>query len=405
MLAAEDRPLALFHGAVHVARDTAQTAPRFDLEPLPAANVPVDRLKTWFRRAVEVRDSDGAERVLQTAIAGDATPVELADMLLVAATDHVYLDAGHVLDFINKACEYLDVVGWSEAQLTLPSLVSGLCSAQRSEEQNAWRNPIDLLELMAPHLEGVPRVRLGDERLGDRFDALAGEVLQDDPGAGAAAISAALLRGVSADEVGQAVAHAAVLRIGRFPISNEFGDWDTVHNTWTSCQALAQALTRAPSVELVRGLYHAAMRIYLDRFLNVPPARLPDERASSNDLGAGRLETRLLELLDREQQVAAAASAVDETVAHGDADQVIGTLGHALLREDAEFHAYQTFEAGVRQYHALRAQHPLAARRTLTSITRYLAAHAPTPRAMHQTYQIAVRLLRGDDLSVAVAED
>ena len=63
-------------------------------------------------------------------------------MLLVAATDHVYLDAGHVLDFINKACEYLDLVGWSEAQLTLPSLVSGLCTAQRSEEQNAWRNPI-----------------------------------------------------------------------------------------------------------------------------------------------------------------------------------------------------------------------------------------------------------------------
>ena len=73
VLAAEDRPLALFHGAVHVARDTAQTAPRFDLEPLPAANVPVDRLKTWFRRAVEVRDSDGAERVLQTAITGDAS--------------------------------------------------------------------------------------------------------------------------------------------------------------------------------------------------------------------------------------------------------------------------------------------------------------------------------------------
>ncbi len=42
-------------------------------------------------------------------------------MLFAAATDHVYLDAGHVLDFINKACEYLDLVGWSEARLTLPT--------------------------------------------------------------------------------------------------------------------------------------------------------------------------------------------------------------------------------------------------------------------------------------------
>ena len=79
------------------------------------------------------------------------------------------------------------------------------------------------------------------------------------------AITAALERGVALGEVGRAIAHAAVLRIGRFHTSNEFADWDAVHNTWTSCQALAQALTRAPSRELARGLYHAAMRVYLDR--------------------------------------------------------------------------------------------------------------------------------------------
>ncbi len=51
------------------------------------------------------------ERVLQTAIACGASPTLLADVLLAAATDHVYLDAGHVIDFINKGCEYLDLVG------------------------------------------------------------------------------------------------------------------------------------------------------------------------------------------------------------------------------------------------------------------------------------------------------
>ena len=193
------------------------------------------------------------------------------------------------------------------------------------------------------------------------------------------------------------------MRIGRFPISNEFGDWDTVHNTWTSCQALAQALARAPSPELARGLYHAAMRIYLDRFLNVPAARLPDERPAAK---VSRMAPRTCSsCLDREQQVAPAAAAVDAALANGDHAQVMRTLGHALLREDAEFHGYQTLEAGVRQFTALQPEHPLAARRTLTSITRYIAAHAPTPRAMHQTYQIAVRLLRGDDLTVADESD
>jgi hypothetical protein len=356
-------------------------------------------LKEWIRRAVEVRDEDGAERILQTAIAGGSEPPVLADMLFAAATDHVYLDAGHVLDFINKGCEYLDLVGWSEASSTLPTLVGGLCRAQRSEEQNAWRNPIDLIEILDSHLHRLTTIQTGAMPLGDRFDALVAAVLEDDPTAGADAITSALQRGIAPAEVASAIAHASVLRIGRFHTSNEFADWDSVHNTWTSCQALVQALRRAPSPELARGLYHAAMRVYLDRFLNVPAARLPDERprAVNGHVNAGTL----LELMDREQQVATVAQAVDSLVAAGDSDGVIRVLGHAVLREDSDFHGYQTLEAGVQQFTLLRAEHPLAARRTLVSISRYLAAHAPTPRALHQTYQIAVRLMRGDDLTIA----
>jgi hypothetical protein len=191
-----------------------------------------------------------------------------------------------------------------------------------------------------------------------------------------------------------------VLRIGRFHTSNEFADWDAVHNTWTAAQALAQALVRAPSPELARGLYHQALRVYLDRFLNIPAARLPDERASPLAVDS----EGLLELLDREQQVLAAAALADQVVASGNTEGFIHVLGHAVLREDADFHAYQTLEAGVRQFFALRSSHPVAARRTLVSVTRFVAAHAPTPRALFQTYRIAERLLRGEDLTVA-AED
>jgi nitrite reductase/ring-hydroxylating ferredoxin subunit len=401
-LNAEDRPLALFHGAVRVAEDTRGSSPRFDLEPLPSTDVASDRLEVWFRRAVEVRDQDGAERVLQTAIANAASPDVLANMLFAAATDHVYLDAGHVLDFINKACEYLDQVGWADARQTLPSLVDGLCRAQRSEEQNAWRHPVDLVELLAPHLERASRLSPGKLTLNDRFDELVGAILEDDPSSGIEAISAALERGIALAEVGQAVAHAAALRVGRFHISNEFADWDAVHNTWTAAQALSQALRRVPSLSLARGLYHAALRIYLDRFLNIPAARLPDERSVSSNGNVA--PDHLLELLDREQQVAAAASLLDGVLASGPSAAVIPVLGRAVFREDADFHAYQTLEAGVRQFRGLSETHPLAARRTLVAITRYLAAHAPTPRAQYQTYHIAERLLRGEDLTVAADE-
>jgi hypothetical protein len=401
-LNAEDRALALFHGSIHVADSTRDSSPRFDLEPLPATEVPPKRLEVWFRRAVEVRDQDGAERVLQTAIANNASPTVLATMLFAAATDHVYVDAGHVLDFINKACEYLDLVGWSEAKQTLPSLVDGLCRAQRSEEQNAWRHPVDLIGLVTPHLERLSHVRPGQLELSDQFDALVSTILEDDPGAGIAAISAALERGVSLAEVGQAVAHAAALRVGRFHTSNEFADWDAVHNTWTAAQALAQALQRAPSLSLARGLYHAALRIYLDRFLNIPAARLPDERSTASN-GVVTSDV-LLELLDREQQVAPAAALVDSMLSRECSPQVIPLLGRAVLREDSDFHMYQTLEGGVRQFRALSTTHALAARRTLVSITRYVAAHAPTPRARYQTYHIAERLLRGEDLTLATED-
>jgi hypothetical protein len=112
----------------------------------------------------------------------------------------------------------------------------------------------------------------------------------------------------------------------------------------------------------------------------------------------------VLELLDREQQVAAAASLVDEVLARGQSAALIPVLGRAVFREDAELHAYQTLEAGVRQFRALASTHALAARRTLVSISRYLAADAPTTRAQYQTYHTAERLLRDDDLTLATED-
>ena len=56
-----------------------------------------------------VRHRDAAERTVLTAIAGDASPAALSDLLFAAETDRAYADGGHSLDFINKAFECLDV--------------------------------------------------------------------------------------------------------------------------------------------------------------------------------------------------------------------------------------------------------------------------------------------------------
>ena len=77
-------------------------------------------------------------------------------------------------------------------------------------------------------------------------------------------------------------------------------------------------------------------------------------------------------------------------------NELIATLAHALLREDAGFHAYQMLEAGVRQFGEWGNTGP--GRHILIAVARYLAAHSPTERAALQTADIAQRLLRGGEL-------
>ena len=107
-------------------------------------------------------------------------------------------------------------------------------------------------------------------------DGLAREILGDSPSDIIDAIKAAIRSGATAEQLGSAVAYAAFLRMAHFHVSNEFGDWDTVHNTLTAANALHRTLQRAPSVELLRGVFDVAMSIYLDRFLNMPAQRIPE---------------------------------------------------------------------------------------------------------------------------------
>ena len=402
LLAAEDQPLALYHGLVRVAEDSAGHPPHFGLEPLPETSVEFKRLKFWFRRSVQLRDAEGAERILQTAIASGAEPAALADMLFASATDHWFVDGGHTIDFINKACEYLDLAGWQNAPEVLGSLIGGLVTASRSEEQNAWRYPVDLVALVAPETHRLPGLMRTDltRPLGDLLETMAWTVLGDDPQKIIDTLVGGLEAGISPADLGQVIAYAAALRLARFHTSNEYGDWETVHNTWSACNALHQALRRAPSPELARGILHAAMRIYLDRFLNIPAARLPDQITEGNyPTDVSDLPTQLLDLMDREQQVNPAGRLIDAYLAvASDPTPLVRTLGHAVLREDAGFHMYQTLEAGLRQFSSLWPKYPLAARRVLVGVGRYLAAHAPTQRAMGQTATIAARLQRGEEL-------
>jgi nitrite reductase/ring-hydroxylating ferredoxin subunit len=407
MLPEEEAYLALFHGARRVAADCDDEAPRRERAPLGSQPDPA-ALKRWLRRWTNVRHREAAERTLLTAIAGGLSPAVLADALLAAETERVFADTGHSLDFINKAFECLDLIGWEHAPAVLPTIVGQMVAARGAEESTAWRQPVDLVALCEEAANQLPQLFAAgrDVRGWSHHAALARELLGDDPARIVDVFKAAITAGAAPADLSRSLAYAAALRVARFGNANEHADWETAHHVFTYANAVDQMLKRIGTahpdghVAAVRGVLHGAMALYLTRYLNVPPARIPDEGGEQLDelpTDAEMIRAALLDAFDRQRQVDLAARLVTKHLSLGHSPQaLIATLARALLREDAGFHAYQMLEAGVRQSAAWGDTDE--GRHILIAVARYLAAHSPTERAALQTADIAQRLMRGGEL-------
>ena len=111
------------------------------------------------------------------------------------------------------------------------------------------------------------------------------------------------------------------------------------------------------------------MRIYLNRFLNVPPARLPKQldRKENNDDPDSNSDTlnydvktllkELPEFLDKQQQINQSGQLVADYLYNGgNPSHLLATIGNALLREDRNFHSIQMIEAAFKQYSLLSSE-------------------------------------------------
>jgi nitrite reductase/ring-hydroxylating ferredoxin subunit len=391
-----DQPRALFHGLVHVAARTAGSPPSFDIDPMIDPHDDPARLLGWFRRFVETRSEDAAERVLATAIDRGLDAHAVADLVYAACTDHRYLDEGHTLDFATKAFELVGHVGWDAAGEVLPALVPPLVHATRMEETSSWRAPIDVAAAVAAATpEFLEALDAGAARLQQDWAdhaKVAAVVMDADPDESLSLLVEQAAAGTPIAELSAAVAYAAALRAAHFPTSNEHGDWDTVHHTFTFANAVDQAVRRYPSRLLGRGILDAAASVHLERFLNVPKRPLPT---------GARLDATpeaLLATFDAHGHVDEAGELTAALVAAGRTDEVVRALGKGLLREDAGFHEFQILDAAVMQARTF-AGRPEAGH-VMVGAARFLAAQFPTVRARLQTFDIALRLHRGEAIHV-----
>ena len=113
--------------------------------------------------------------------------------------------------------------------------------------------------------------------------------------------------------------------------------------------------------------------------------------------GGEELLRQLLEGMDVRQWVEETAQPVSRCLGgEGNPEQLLATLGQAMLREGSDFHSLQMIDAGFSQYNDRRGTEE--GRHVLIAVARFLAAHAPTPRAVGQTYNMALRLHRGEEI-------
>ena len=314
-------------------------------------------------------------------------------MIFAACTDHVFVDTGHTLDFANKAFELLDHIGWEHAGDVLASLVPALTGAQRMEETSSWTHPVDLPGLLTSTYSELDSA-LEPSRISNGHwsghEQLAETILGDDPQRTLRALLTAVKDGTPLSELSATVAYAAIRRLVHFHTSNEVGDWNTVHHTFTYANAVDQAIRRSPSRYLARAIFDGALSVYLDRFLNLPKTPIPHAEAD------GVTDADILERFDTQQNVNETADLVAAALMGGRHEEVVRTLGRAMLREDSGFHQFQMFDATIRQYRNFEGSE--LGDHVLIGASRFLTAFSPTVRSTGQTFEIAARLNRGEAL-------
>ena len=393
----KDHNLFLVHGLTQIARRTSGSSRRQGF-PLPRTpdEPDLETFKRWFRRLVDHRTSNAAQRILMTLADRDYPREVIADFVFSAATDFYFTGDGHALDFANKMFESLDYVNWEGANEILRPIVVDLVNRVRHEETARWEDSVPVLEDTFTRLDEIWEANQANDAPLD-IPAFTQVLLGEDFNPVLAEIETKLKAGVKATDICRAMCYAGAIRTVRFHLKNE-GDWHDVANIYSYAHALYRAFHLSPSKELLRGIFHGAVFMNYLRWLNMPAARLPkpgqrlDETFASED----EMLDRLQEFADF-QKVFESEVLVSQYLEEGhNITKLRHAIAHVMLREDAELHMFQVLEVAFRHFDM--TDDPEEKRMHLLAATRYITAQKVMKGILWST-ENAERLQRGELLS------
>ena len=383
----------LLYAVRKIAEEAAGSIRHRKKAPLAGDQYNQSQLKAWLHQWVQTRHADGTERTLLTGL--NTSESDFADLVFSVASQRLYADGGHLLESCNKAFELGSRCPDHKAAI-FPLLVDQLTESTGEEESTNWHHPIDIIGPLENVDEQLPEVLESNEGKAQPSAALQEILLGDDPLSIIQHLLQSLRDDVAPVLLARQVCYAAALRLARFATSNEVTDWFNPQHTFIYCHGTVKAIQRSATPEVVRAIFQGAISVYMDRFLNVPPARLPSERNLTDLTGsAGELLEQLLEQLDQRANIDDTAAITATYIASGHPlKDLVNTLTLATVREDLDFHTLQVLDGAVQQ--CSQWDDPKIIENIMVGVTRNLAAHCPTRRAGQQTAKIAAKLQRGE---------
>jgi len=360
-----DRLMTLATAASSVAGGSAE---RLEVVPLPG-HVAWESIEGWTRMFSRDGQSGRIERCLFTARHLKYENRILPLLYECAVAPHFLGIADNLLS-LGHLAEFVDTFGWDRSSELVFNLGAKLIGRQRGEPERFRRDAVDLMTSMisSAGTGSTPHSRSSTYDEDAFVEALTGINIEKS----FAALNDVLKAGIELDRLITTLVLVAADRMARTPVNVDAG-WGALTTELNLAASLRTAKRHGGDVVVAKGLFHAAWRLFADRWINIPPRSLSAELGGarldvpSEDAGVALILNSIASL-----KVQDVGRQVLEYLNSGySGDRLLGEMGRAMVWDDTNTRILPTLRTVFEEWEQLgNTNHP-SRYQLLVGIARY----------------------------------